>query len=42
MNRAPGRAVFKKPAEIKKSAPSDPAGFQQKSAEFGENRSKSI
>jgi hypothetical protein len=35
-------AVFKKPAETKKLAPSDTAGFRKKSAEFGENRRKSI
>jgi hypothetical protein len=37
--------VFKKPAETKKSAPSDPAGFQKNrpnSVKFGENRLKSI
>jgi hypothetical protein len=39
------RAVFKKPAETKKSAPSDPAGFRKNwpnSVKFGENRPKSI
>jgi hypothetical protein len=37
--------VFKKPAETKKSTPSDPAGFQKNrpnSVKFGENRLKSI